>query len=311
MDSLKHYSVLLQESIEMLNIKPDGIYVDCTLGGGGHSEAILSKLTTGHLYAIEQDDYAISKATKRLEKYADKLTIIKSNFSNILSELNDLGIEKVDGIIYDLGVSSFQFDLADRGFSYRLDGPLDMRMNQDLKISAYDVVNTYSEKELRRILFEYGEEKFAPQIANKIVKSRQEKEIKTTFELVEVIKKALPAAVLRKQGHPAKQTFQALRIEVNQELDVIKNSLKDSLTLLNKGGRIVVITFHSLEDRIVKQIFKKATTLDLPKDIPFIPEYMQVEYQLLNNKVILPSEEELLENKRSHSAKMRGIEKIK
>lgn len=311
MDSLKHYSVLLQESIEMLNIKPDGIYVDCTLGGGGHSEAILSKLTTGHLYAIEQDDYAISKATKRLEKYADKLTIIKSNFSNILSVLNDLGIEKVDGIIYDLGVSSFQFDLADRGFSYRLDGPLDMRMNQDLKISAYDVVNTYSEKELRRILFEYGEEKFAPQIANKIVKSRQEKEIKTTFELVEVIKKALPAAVLRKQGHPAKQTFQALRIEVNQELDVIKNSLKDSLTLLNKGGRIVVITFHSLEDRIVKQIFKKATTLDLPKDIPFIPEYMQVEYQLLNNKVILPSEEELLENKRSHSAKMRGIEKIK
>lgn len=311
MDFLKHYSVLLQESIEMLNIKPDGIYVDCTLGGGGHSEAILSKLTTGHLYAIEQDDYAISKATKRLEKYADKLTIIKSNFSNILSELNDLGIEKVDGIIYDLGVSSFQFDLADRGFSYRLDGPLDMRMNQDLKISAYDVVNTYSEKELRRILFEYGEEKFAPQIANKIVKSRQEKEIKTTFELVEVIKKALPAAVLRKQGHPAKQTFQALRIEVNQELDVIKNSLKDSLTLLNKGGRIVVITFHSLEDRIVKQIFKKATTLDLPKDIPFIPEYMQVEYQLLNNKVILPSEEELLENKRSHSAKMRGIEKIK
>lgn len=311
MDSLKHYSVLLQESIEMLNIKPDGIYVDCTLGGGGHSEAILSKLTTGHLYAIEQDDYAISKATKRLEKYADKLTIIKSNFSNILSVLNDLGIEKVDGIIYDLGVSSFQFDLADRGFSYRLDGPLDMRMNQDLKISAYDVVNTYSEKELRRILFEYGEEKFAPQIANKIVKSRQEKEIKTTFELVEVIKKALPAAVLRKQGHPAKQTFQALRIEVNQELDVIKNSLKDSLTLLNKGGRIVVITFHSLEDRIVKQIFKKATTLDLPKDIPFIPEYMQVEYQLLNNKVILPSEGELLENKRSHSAKMRGIEKIK
>lgn len=311
MDTLKHYSVLLSESIEMLNIKEDGIYVDCTLGGGGHSEAILKKLTTGHLYAFDQDDYAIEKAKIRLDKYLDRLTIIKSNFSNIKEELFNLGIQKVDGIIYDLGVSSFQFDLPERGFSYRFDGKLDMRMNQNNCLTAYDVVNSYSEKDLKKILFEYGEEKFAPQIAKMIVKERVSKPINTTFELVEVIKKALPAYILRKSGHPAKQTFQAIRIEVNQEFDVLKNSLKSSLELLNELGRIVVITFHSLEDRIVKQIFKQATTLDLPKDIPFIPDYMKVEYKLINNKVILPTVEELNENKRSHSAKMRGIEKNK
>ncbi len=311
MDSLKHYSVLLNESIELLNIKPDGIYVDCTLGGGGHSEKILERLTTGHLYAFDQDVYAIEKAKNRLKLYEDKLTIINSNFCNLKTELNNLGVDQVDGIIYDLGVSSFQFDLPGRGFSYRLDGPLDMRMDQDGTISAYDVVNNYSFDELKKLLYEYGEEKFAPNIAKSIIKSRTEKPIETTFELVEIIKKALPAAVLRKQGHPAKQTFQAIRIEVNQELEVLKNSLHDAVYLLNELGRVVVITFHSLEDRIVKQIFKSYTILDLPKGIPFIPEYMKIEYKLVNSKVILPSEEELKENKRSHSAKMRCLEKNK
>lgn len=310
MDNYTHYSVLLKESIEMLSIKPDGIYVDCTLGGGGHSLEILKKLTTGHLYAFDQDKYAIEKAQLRLNEYLDKLTIINTNFANILPALNDLGIEHVDGIIYDLGVSSFQFDIPERGFSYRFDGPLDMRMNQDDSLSAYDIINNYSENELKRILYEYGEEKFAPSIARSIVKTRSIKPIETTFELVEVIKKALPAAVLRKPGHPAKQTFQALRIEVNGELDVLKESLEDALKLLNKEGRVVVITFQSLEDRIVKQLFKKYTTLDIPKGLPYVPDYMKVEYKLVNTKVILPSDEELAENQRSHSAKMRGIEKL-
>ena len=303
MDNYKHYSVLLNESIEMLNINPNGIYVDCTLGGGGHSLEIVKKLTSGHLYAFDQDKYAISKAKARLEGYEDKYTIIKSS-------LLELGIERVDGVIYDLGVSSFQFDIPERGFSYRFDGPLDMRMNQDANLSAYDVINFYSENELKKILYEYGEEKFAPSIARGIVKARGTKKIETTFELVEVIKKSLPASVLRKSGHPAKQTFQALRIEVNGELDVLKNSLEDAVKLLNTGGRVVVITFQSLEDRIVKQMFKKYTTLDIPKGLPYIPDYMKLEYKLVNSKVILPSEEELLENNRSHSAKMRGIEKI-
>ena len=305
-----HISVLLNESIEGLNIKPDGIYVDCTLGGGGHSLEILKKLTTGHLYAFDQDKYAIEKARLRLKDHLDKLTIINTNFANILPALNDLGVEHVDGIIYDLGVSSFQFDIPERGFSYRFDGPLDMRMNQDDSLSAYDIINNYSENELKRILYEYGEEKFALSIARLIVKTRATKPIETTFELVEVIKKALPAAVLRKPGHPAKQTFQALRIEVNGELDVLKESLEDALKLLNKEGRVVVITFQSLEDRIVKQLFKKYTTLDIPKGLPFVPDYMKVEYKLVNSKVILPSDNELAENQRSHSAKMRGIEKL-
>jgi 16S rRNA (cytosine1402-N4)-methyltransferase len=310
MDNYTHYSVLLKESIDMLNIKPDGIYVDCTLGGGGHSLEILKKLTTGHLYAFDQDKYAIEKARLRLIDHLDKITIINTNFANILPALNDLGVEHVDGIIYDLGVSSFQFDIPERGFSYRFDGPLDMRMNQDDSLSAYDIINNYSENELKRILYEYGEEKFAPSIARLIVKTRATKPIETTFELVEVIKKALPAAVLRKPGHPAKQTFQALRIEVNGELDVLKESLEDALKLLNKEGRVVVITFQSLEDRIVKQLFKKYTTLDIPKGLPFVPDYMKVEYKLVNSKVILPSDNELAENQRSHSAKMRGIEKL-
>ena len=225
-------------------------------------------------------------------------------------ELHKLGVDHIDGIIYDLGVSSFQFDIQERGFSYKLDAPLDMRMNQQQPLSAYHIVNEYPYEEIVKILFRYGEESFAKQIARSIERNREIKPIETTLELVDVIKQALPSKVLRQKGHPAKQTFQALRIEVNGELDVLKNSLEDAVKLLNPGGRVVVITFQSLEDRIVKQMFKKFTTLDVPKGLPFIPDYMKLEYKLVNNKVILPSEKELDENNRSHSAKMRGIEKL-
>lgn len=307
---LKHYSVLLNESIEMLNVKEDGIYVDCTLGGGGHSLKILEKLTTGHLYSFDVDSFAITKSLERLKDHLDKLTIINSNFENIKEELRKLGVDKVDGIIYDLGVSSFQFDDESRGFSYRFDSKLDMRMNQDDEFSAYDVVNTYSYSELVKIFFEYGEEKFSRNIADKIVKMREAKPIETTFELVDIIKSALPNKVLRMSGHPAKQVFQAIRIEVNHELSSLKKSLNSALSILNKEGRCVVISFHSLEDRIVKNVFKEHTTLDLPKDLPFIPDNMQIEYELINKKIITPSSDELDENNRSHSAKMRGIKKL-
>lgn len=305
-----HYSVLLNESIEGLNIDKNGIYVDCTLGGGGHSSVILSKLENGHLYSFDQDDYAITVANERLSKISNNYTIIKDNFCNIKAALKEHNIEKVDGILYDLGVSSFQLDIPERGFSYRFDGPLDMRMNQDSTLDAYTVVNSYSESELKRILFEFGEEKFAPLIARRIINARKNKPIETTFELVEVIKSALPAKVLRTVGHPAKQTFQAIRIEVNHELDILKQSLSDGLDLLNSGGRMVVITFHSLEDKIVKKLFKEKTSLNLPKGLPFVPEGYEIEYELINSKIILPSEEELNENNRSHSAKMRIIKKI-
>lgn len=308
--SYSHYSVLLQESIEGLNINKNGIYVDCTLGGGGHSSKILEKLDKGHLYSFDQDEYAISVANEKLSKIGSNYTIINDNFCNIKASLKEYGIEKVDGILYDLGVSSFQLDIPERGFSYRFDGPLDMRMDQNASLDAYTVVNNYSESELKRILYEFGEEKFAPLIARKIVNERKNKPIATTFELVEIIKNALPAKALRGSGHPAKQTFQAIRIEVNHELDILKQSLSDGLDLLNENGRMVVITFHSLEDKIVKKLFKEKSTLDLPKGLPFIPEGYKVEYELVNSKIILPSEEELEENNRSHSAKMRIIKKI-
>ena len=307
---LKHYSVLLNESIEMLNIKPNGIYVDCTLGGGGHSSEILKRLNTGHLYAFDQDEDAIKLARPRLEALNKPFTIIKSNFVNLKEELNNLGITKVDGIIFDLGVSSFQFDLPERGFSYRFDAPLDMRMDQSVDFSAYDIVNNYSLNDLTKIFYEYGEEKFSRQIAKKIVDKRTVKHIETTFELVDIIKSALPAAVLRKSGHPAKQVFQALRIEVNHELDYLKTVLNDALELLNIDGVLAVITFHSLEDRIVKLAFKDKTTLKLPKGIPFIPEGYKVNYELINKNVIIPSSVELEENNRSHSSKLRGIRRI-
>lgn len=311
MDQYQHISVLLNEAIDGLNIKEDGIYVDCTLGGGGHSSFILEKLKTGHLYAFDQDEYAIQKANERLSKISSNYTLIKDNFANIKEALSEYGVDKVDGILYDLGVSSFQLDIPERGFSYRFDGPLDMRMNQDSDLDAYTVVNHYKEEDLVRILFEYGEEKFARLIARKIVNERKNKPIQTTFELVEVIKKALPASALRSKSHPAKQTFQAIRIEVNHELSILKDSFNSGLDLLNLDGRMVVITFHSLEDRITKQLFKEKSTVQLPKGLPFIPDGYQACYELVNNKIILPSEEELKVNNRSHSAKMRIIKRIK
>lgn len=305
-----HISVLLNESIQQLNIKKNGVYVDCTFGGGGHSSEILKRIPNGHLYAFDQDSFAINTADEKLKKIASNYTLINENFVNIKVALEEENVYGVDGILYDLGVSSFQLDIPERGFSYRFDGPLDMRMDQTAELDAYTVVNTYDEKSLVRILFEYGEEKFARLIARKIVSEREKKPIETTLELVEIIKKALPASALRNSSHPAKQTFQAIRIEVNHELDILKKALEDGLSLLNKNGRMVVITFHSLEDRIVKKLFKEKTTLQLPKDLPYIPEGYEIEFKLINSKVILPSESEISNNLRSHSAKMRVIEKI-
>lgn len=305
-----HISVLLNESIQQLNIKKNGVYVDCTLGGGGHSSEILKRIPNGHLYAFDQDSFAINTADEKLKKIASNYTLINENFVNIKVALEEENVYGVDGILYDLGVSSFQLDIPERGFSYRFDGPLDMRMDQTAELDAYTVVNTYDEKSLVTILFEYGEEKFARLIARKIVSEREKKPIETTLELVEIIKKALPASALRNSSHPAKQTFQAIRIEVNHELDILKKALEDGLSLLNKNGRMVVITFHSLEDRIVKKLFKEKTTLQLPKDLPYIPEGYEIEFKLINSKVILPSESEISNNLRSHSAKMRVIEKI-
>lgn len=305
-----HISVLLNESIQQLNIKKNGVYVDCTLGGGGHSSEILKRIPNGHLYAFDQDSFAINTADEKLKKIASNYTLINENFVNIKVALEEENVYGVDGILYDLGVSSFQLDIPERGFSYRFDGPLDMRMDQTAELDAYTVVNTYNEKSLVRILFEYGEEKFARLIARKIVSEREKKPIETTLELVEIIKKALPASALRNSSHPAKQTFQAIRIEVNHELDILKKALEDGLSILNKNGRMVVITFHSLEDRIVKKLFKEKTTLQLPKDLPYIPEGYEIEFKLINSKVILPSESEISNNLRSHSAKMRVIEKI-
>ena len=305
-----HIPVLLWEIIDNLNIKPNGIYVDCTLGGAGHSSEILKKLETGHLYCFDQDDYAIKRGEDRLSKISDNYTIIKDNFVNIKKRLNELDVFKVDGILYDLGVSSFQFDITDRGFSYNNDAQLDMRMDQDKSLTAKDVVNNYSFEELRNIFFRYGEEKFSVQIARMIEKERKLKQINTTFELVDVIKKALPSAVLRKKGHPAKQVFQALRIEVNNELNVFEESLKDALEMLNPKGRIAVITFHSLEDRICKQMFKEKVEVNIPRGLPVKDADIIREYRLVNNKVIVAKEEELEVNNRAHSAKLRVIEKL-
>lgn len=307
MTDYKHIPVLLNETIEGLNIKPDGIYVDCTMGGAGHSSVILSKLTTGHLYAFDQDEMVIEKSKARLEAISNNFTIINDNFVNIKSALEEVGVTKVDGILYDLGVSSFQLDIPERGFSYNHDAPLDMRMDQSKDFSAYDVVNSYSEQELKKVLYEYGEEKFAGLIVKKIIKSRP---IETTHQLVDVIKSSLPAAVLRKEKHPAKKTFQAIRIEVNKELIVFRKSLEDAFTILNKNGRIAVITFHSLEDRICKHMFKEKCTLDLPHDLPVIPEGYTIDFELVNKKAIIATQEELALNNRSHSAKLRVIERI-
>ena len=304
----KHITVLLNEAVASLSIKPNGIYVDCTLGGGGHSSLILSQIPDGYLYAFDKDEKAINIARSKLSKIASNFTIINTNFSNIQFALKEYGVTKVDSILNDLGVSSYQIDTPERGFSYRFDGPLDMRMDQSQTLDAYTVVNTYTESHLKSILYEYGEERYASSIAKKIVKERQIKPIQSTLELVEIIKKAVPASYLR-LGHPAKQTFQAIRIEVNNELAILSKSLEDGLNLLNSGGRMVVITFHSLEDRIVKRLFHQKTTLNLPKDLPFIPDGYDVDFMLVNHKVIIPSVDEVKSNNRSHSAKMRIIQK--
>lgn len=304
----EHITVLKEEAVDALNIKDDGIYVDATLGGGGHSSLILSKLKKGHLYSFDQDDYAISRAKEKLDTVGNNYTIIKSNFVNLKERLNELGVYHIDGILYDLGVSSFQFDMEERGFSYRLDGPLDMRMNQNQELSAKTIVNEWPVSKLIEIFYRYGEEKFAKQIAFQIDKVRHEKEISTTFELVDIIKSALPQKVLKQKGHPAKQVFQALRVAVNDELTVFEKSLLDALDMLNSDGRAVVITFQSLEDRICKSIFKEKSTLDIPEGLPVIIKE-EAPFEHISRKPILPSEEELNNNNRSHSAKMRILRK--
>lgn len=315
MTEYEHYSVLLEEAIEGLAIKPNGIYVDCTLGGGGHSLKILEKLNEeGHLYAFDQDRVAIENAERELATYIEKgqVTLIKSNFRNLREELENRSITSVDGILYDLGVSSPQLDEAERGFSYRFDATLDMRMDQDQELTAYTIVNEWSYEKLVKIFYRYGEEKFSKQIARRIERIREDKPIETTSELVDIIRDSIPAAARRKGGHPGKRIFQALRIAVNDELGAISESLEDALDLLNVGGRISVITFQSLEDRIVKTMFKEVSSREeIPANLPLLPSQMEVDYKLINRKPILPSENELNLNKRSQSSKLRVIERRK
>lgn len=308
----EHTTVLLKETVDGLQVKQDGTYVDCTLGGAGHSSYLLSKLSKeGHLYAFDQDDVALANAKKKLSSYDGQVTFIKSNFRYLTEKLAEHGVEKVDGIIFDLGVSSPQLDTPDRGFSYHHDAPLDMRMDQQSAISAYHVVNEWAYEDLVRIFFKYGEEKFSKQIARKIEAHRGNNPIRTTGELVEIIKEAIPAPARRKGGHPAKRIFQAIRIAVNDELKVFEEAIAQSIDLLNPKGRVSVITFHSLEDRICKSAFKEAATPpELPRNMPFLPEGYEPKINLVNRKPIVPTEEELEENNRARSAKLRIAEKI-
>ncbi len=309
----KHYSVLLNEVIENLNIDPDGIYVDGTLGGAGHSSHIAAKLSEkGRLIGIDQDEDAIKAATERLEPYKDRVTIIRDNYENAVSRIKELGIEHVNGILLDLGVSSFQLDNEERGFTYRFDTPLDMRMDRRQELTAGTIVNEFSEMEIFHIIRNYGEDKFAKNIAKHIVARRSEKPIETTFELNEIIKAAIPARMREKGGHPSKRTFQALRIACNRELDVLENSLDGMIDFLAPGGRICVITFHSLEDRIVKNNFRKnENPCTCPPEIPICVCGKKSKGKVITRKPILPSEKELEENSRSASAKLRVFEKIK
>lgn len=315
MAEFKHVTVLLNEAVENLKIKPDGVYVDCTLGGGGHTRKILSQLNeNGRLFSFDQDQTAIEYNQKALDNQLKngKLTLVKDNFRNIKKRLNDFGVSKIDGAVYDLGVSSPQFDVAQRGFSYKLEAPLDMRMDQGQALTAKQIVNEWSFNDLVRIFSCYGEEKFAKSIARKIEKQRQLQPIQTTTELVEVIKAGIPARARRTGGHPAKRVFQALRIAVNDELGALEASLEQVLEMLNIDGRVSVITFQSLEDRLVKSMFKEKTSLpDLPQGLPVIPQGMEVDYRLVNRKPILPTKSEIETNHRAHSAKLRVIERIK
>lgn len=306
-----HVSVLLNECLEGLNIKENGIYVDGTLGGAGHSSEILKRLSNeGRLIGIDQDTDALKAAKERLKDYSN-VTFVHSNFSNIENVLNNLNIDGVDGILMDLGVSSYQLDEGERGFSYMKDAPLDMRMNRENDFSAYNVVNEYSEEDLYRIIRDYGEEKFAKRIASFIVENRQEKNIETTLELVEIIKNAIPAKARREGPHPAKRTFQAIRIEVNKELEIISKTILDGVKKLNKGGRMAIITFHSLEDRIVKNTFKElANPCTCPSEFPVCVCNRKPEVKLISRKPIEASKEELEFNPRSRSAKLRIIEKL-
>ena len=308
----KHYSVMLNETIEQLNIRPDGIYVDGTLGGAGHSSEIAKRLTTGRLIGIDQDADAIAAASERLKDYKDKVTIVRSNYAQMKEVLHNLGIEKVDGILLDLGVSSFQLDTPERGFTYRSeDAPLDMRMDDRQKLTARDIVNEYSEMELFRIIRDYGEDRFAKNIAKHIVSAREQKPIETTGELNAIIKGAIPMKVQVTGGHPSKRTYQAIRIELNHELDVLRDNLDDMIELLNDGGRCCIITFHSLEDRIVKSAFKKnENPCTCPSNFPECVCGNKSRGHVVRRKPILPSEKELEENSRSKSAKLRVFERV-
>lgn len=307
-----HTTVLLDEAVDGLNIKEDGIYVDCTLGGAGHSTEIVKKLSEeGRLICFDQDLTAIEAAKERLKDYLPRVTFVHANFRYLKEELAKIGVTQVDGILYDLGVSSPQLDTPERGFSYNHDAPLDMRMNTEDSLTAYEVVNNWPYADLVRIFFRYGEEKFSKGIARKIEAAREVAPIETTAELAELVKSGIPAAARRTGGHPAKRVFQAVRIAVNDELGAAEDSLTDAITLLKKGGRISVITFHSLEDRLCKEIFKEASSLpDLPRNLPVIPEGLEPILKLVSRKPIIPSEQEIEKNKRARSAKLRVAEKI-
>lgn len=310
----KHKSVLLKETIENLNIKPDGIYVDGTLGGGGHAYEVCKRLSSkGRFIGIDQDEDAIKAATRRLMEFEDKVKIIRSNYCDMREALAEAGVFKVDGIVLDLGVSSYQLDDPERGFTYRVeDAPLDMRMDRRQEFTAKELINTYSEMELYRIIRDYGEDKFAKNIAKHIVAARAEKPIETTGELTEIIKAAIPAKIRMNAGHPAKRTFQAIRIELNKELEVLQNSLEDMIDLLQPGGRICIITFHSLEDRIVKSIYKKSENpCTCPSDFPVCVCGKKPLGRVITRKPVLPTEEELEYNSRAKSAKLRVFEKAK
>ena len=307
----KHYSVLLWECIDALNIKPDGIYIDGTLGMGGHSKEIVSRLTTGRLISIDRDERAIARAGERLKEYSDRLTLVHGNFRDLNSILNDLGIDKVDGMLFDLGVSSPQLDETERGFSYMSDAPLDMRMDESESLSAWFVVNKWPEEKLRRILYDFGEERYAPRIASAIVEKRQIKSIDTTLELVDVIKGAMPAAALREKQHPAKRSFQAIRIAVNDELEAISELMSCAADHLSPGGRLAVISFHSLEDRIIKNSFQsRERGCTCPREFPVCTCGFVQTLKSVTRKPILPSAKELDENPRSRSAKLRVAERV-
>ena len=307
----KHTSVLLEETVDGLNIKPDGIYVDGTLGGGGHAYEVCARLSNkGRFIGIDQDEAAIEAAGIRLRDFGERVTIVRSNYCDMKSRLQELGIDKVDGIVLDLGVSSYQLDTAERGFSYRVDAPLDMRMDRRQKMTARDIVNDYSEMDLFRIIRDYGEDKFAKNIAKHIVAEREKGSIETTGQLIEIIKRASPMKFQKTAGHPAKRTFQAIRIELNRELEVLRESLDDMIELLNKDGRICIITFHSLEDRIVKSIFKRnEDPCTCPSHFPVCVCGNVSKGKVITRKPILPSERELEENSRSKSAKLRIFER--